>query len=213
MNGITHRTYHERDAADIKAMINEAFHIHRYMTKERLLGSALEIYLRECLLASTYTRVAVQDGRVVGVIMGRVPGRPRVPGVARNRVLTWAHMAKIAVTGLTDLPLLAQHFTFHHVYRSLRHNTTVPLTDELTLFVVDASTRGTGIGKTLYHDYMRYLRDNGRKDFYLYTDSLCTYGFYEKRGMTRAASEDMRVRLDGETENLGVFLYAGKVPQ
>jgi len=31
-------------------------------------------------------------------------------------------------------------------------------------------------------------------------------GFYEKKGMTRAASEEMKIRLDGKTEDLGVFL-------
>lgn len=211
MNEITYRSYHENDAADIKSMIDEAFYIHRYMAKEHLLDSALEIYLRERLLASTYTRVAVQEGRTVGVIMGRVPEQSRVSHAARNRFLTWAHMAKIAATGLSDLPSLAQYFTFNDVYRRLRHNTSAPLTDELTLFAVDASTRGTGVGTTLYQDYIQHLREHDRKDFYLYTDSLCSYGFYEKRGMTRTASEDINIRLDGNDENLGVFLYAGEV--
>ncbi|MGI5122723.1 GNAT family N-acetyltransferase [Marinactinospora thermotolerans] len=211
MADIVYRPYHERDAADVKSMINEAFHIHRYMKKKHLLNSALEVYLRERLLASTYTRVAVKDGRAVGVIMGRVPGRPRVPHAGRNRLLTWFHMGRIAVTGLSDLPSLAQYFKFDGVYRRLRHSTSAPLTDELTLFAVDASTRGTGVGKALYQDYLRHLRDQGRTDFYLYTDSLCSYGFYESRGMTRAAAEEMQIRLDGETEPLGVFLYAGQV--
>ncbi|MFJ9553952.1 GNAT family N-acetyltransferase [Nocardiopsis sp. NPDC101807] len=211
MNDTTYRPYRESDAADVKSMIDEAFHIHRYMSKKRLLDGALEVYLRERLLASTYTRVAVRDGRTVGVIMGRVPGHPRVPHATRNRLLTWAHMARIAVTGLRDLPSLAQYFAFDGIYRRLRHNTSAPLTDELTLFAVDASTRGTGVGKALYEDYTRHLREHGRKNFYLYTDSLCSYGFYEKRGMTRAASEDMRLRLDGREEDLGVFLYAGEV--
>ncbi|MFW6640321.1 hypothetical protein ACOALZ_09780 [Nocardiopsis algeriensis] len=211
MTDIVHRPYQERDAEDVKSMIDEAFHIHLYMTKEHLLNSALEVYLRERLLASTYTRVAVKDGRAVGVIMGRVPGCARVPHAARNRLLTWVHMAKIAVTGLSDLPSLTQYFAFDGVYRRLRRSTSAPLTDELTLFAVDASTRGTGVGKALYQDYVQHLRDLGRKDFYLYTDSLCTYGFYESRGMTRAASEDMKIRLNGTTKDLGVFLYTGSI--
>ncbi|MFC7330885.1 GNAT family N-acetyltransferase [Marinactinospora rubrisoli] len=211
MSDITYRPYQERDAADIKSMIDEAFGIHRYLEKERLLGSALEIYLRERLSASTYTQVAEKDGRAVGVIMGRVPGHPRIPHAARNRMLNGAHMVKILVTGLSDLSSLAQYAKFHDVYRKLRHGASAPLTDELTLFAVDASTRGTGVGKNLYQNYLRHLRDHGRKDFYLYTDSLCSYGFYERRGMTRVASEDMTIRLDGNTEKLGVFLYAGEV--
>ena len=204
------RPYRERDAAHIKPILDEAFHIHRYMRKEHLLDSALEVYLRERLLASTFTRVAVHGDRVVGVIMGRVPGRPRLPHAARNTLRTWLHSARIAATGFADLPSLAQYFAFGGVYRRLRSSTSAPLTDELTLFAVDSSARGTGVGTALYQAYIRYLREHGRTDFYLYTDSLCTYGFYEKRGMARAASEEMRIRLDGRPENLGVYLYAGQ---
>ena len=40
-------------------------------------------------------------------------------------------------------------------------------------------------------------------------DSLCTFQFYEKQGMTRTASEDMNLVLDGKPEALGVYLYSG----
>lgn len=210
MHDITYRPYQENDAPDIKRIVDEAFHIHRYTKKKHLLHSALEIYLRECLLASTHTQVADQDGRVIGVLMGRLPEHPRLPQYLRNKLLTWAHMATILTTGFTELPSLAQHFKFEKAYRKLRQNTSAPLTDELTLFAVDASTRGTGIGKTLYQNYMRHLKENGRTDFYLYTDSLCTYGFYENRGMTRAAAQNIKIRLDGEPEDIGVYLYTGR---
>lgn len=80
MTNIVYRPYQPQDAEDIKKIINEAFYIHRYVTGRLVLDSALEIYLRERLLASTWTRVAVQDERVVGIIMGQVDGQPRLGG-------------------------------------------------------------------------------------------------------------------------------------
>ncbi|WP_222127590.1 hypothetical protein, partial [Brevibacterium casei] len=65
------------------------------------------------------------------------------------------------------------------------------------------------IANTLYPHYLHHLRSLGRSDFYLYTDSLCTFQFYEKQGMTRTASEDMNLVLDGKPEALGVYLYSG----
>ncbi|WP_130416069.1 hypothetical protein [Xylanimonas ulmi] len=56
---------------------------------------------------------------------------------------------------------------------------------------------------------MAHLRAHGRNEFYLYADTRCSYGFYEKQGMRRAAEKDMTIRLDGRPETLGVFLYAG----
>ena len=169
MTNIVYRPYQPQDAEDIKKIINEAFYIHRYVTGRLVLDSALEIYLRERLLASTWTRVAVQDGRVVGVIMGQVDGQPRLGGRFTNRLLTLAHMLRAGILGLPQWKSMRQYFAFDRVYGELRKKTPSPLTDELTLFAVDSSTRGLGIGKTLYRDYLDHLRSLGRSDFYLYT--------------------------------------------
>lgn len=206
-----YRHYQEHDAATIKRIVNDAFRIHRYAPTARLLDSALEVYLRECLLASTYTRVAVRGQDVVGIVMGRIPGQPRVPGTAKNRLRLWTHLARLAITGGPHLRTLMQHFKFGRAYARLRKSAGVPLTDELTLFAVDASARGTGAGTHLYLDYLQYLREHGRSQFFLYTDSDCTFQFYENRGMLRAASEDLHLRFDGKPETLGVYLYAGEV--
>lgn len=209
MSDIAYRPYRREDADDIKKILDEAFSIHRYATGRLVLDSALEIYLRDCLLSSTWTRVAVADGRVVGVIMGRVHGQPRLGGRLANRLLTIAHAVRAAVLGITQWDSMRQYFGFRRVYASLRKKAHCPLTDELTLFAVDSSTRGLGIGKTLYTDYLTHLRGLGRTDFFLYTDSHCTYGFYEKQGMTRAAEQDMDLTFDGTPETIGVYLYAG----
>ena len=209
MTNIVYRPYQPQDAEDIKKIINEAFYIHRYVTGRLVLDSALEIYLRERLLASTWTRVAVQDERVVGIIMGQVDGQPRLGGRFTNRLLTLAHTLRAGILGLPQWKSMRQYFAFDRVYGELRKKTPSPLTDELTLFAVDSSTRGLGIGKTLYRDYLDHLRSLGRSDFYLYTDSLCTFQFYEKQGMTRTASEDMNLVLAGKPEALGVYLYSG----
>ncbi len=209
MTEITYRPYRPEDADDIKQIINEAFYIHRYVKGRLVLDSALELYLRERLLASTWTRVAVKDGHVVGVIMGQVHGQPKLPGRFANRLLTFWHMLRAGILGLPQWSSMRQYFAFDGVYRTLRVRTKEPLTDELTLFAVSSTTRGHGVGKALYGSFVEHLRSHGRSDFYLYTDSLCTYQFYEKRGMTRAAEKDMNLVLDGTAETLGVYLYTG----
>ncbi len=209
MTAIQYRPYMEQDAQDVKAIINQAFTIDRFVNEPRVVDAALEVYLRTCLLGSTYTEVAVKDGRVVGIIMGRVAGRDRLPGRLTNRARLWGNMAKAAVLGAAQYKSLVQMFAFDTVYANLRKATTAPTTDELTLFAVDSTTRGHGVGQRLYDTYMAHLRAHGRSDFYLYTDTRCTFGFYEKQGMTRAAAQDMTIRLDGKPEPLGVYLYTG----
>lgn len=209
MTEVTYRPYRPEDAHDIKKILNEAFSIHRYVTGKLVLDSALEMYLRDCLLNSTWTQVAVRQGHVVGIIMGRVRGEKRLGGRIANRLLTVAHGARAALLGIGQWKSMRQYFGFGKVYADLREKANCPLTDELTLFAVDSTTRGLGIGKTLYTNYLSHLKTLGRRNFFLYTDSHCTYGFYEKQGMTRAAAQDMDLTLDGEPETIGVYLYAG----
>ena len=79
-DAVIYRPYEDRDAEGVMAIINDAFHIHRYTRRRCLERSALENYLDECLQGSSYARVAVLDGKVVGVVMGRVQGEPILPG-------------------------------------------------------------------------------------------------------------------------------------
>lgn len=209
MTDVQYRPYQPSDAEDVKQLVNQAFSIDRYVKAPRLLAGAKEVYLRTCLTASSYTQVAVVEGKVVGVIMGRVRGEPRLPDRLNNQIATAWEMLKLAVLGINEYASLAQFFKFNTVYKQLKADTKAPTTDELTLFAVDANTQGMGVGKTLYNNYMNHLREKGRNDFYLYTDSRCNVGFYEHQGMTRVASQDMTIRLDGKPETLGVYLYTG----
>lgn len=196
MTDLTYRPFQPQDAPEVKAIINEAFMVDRYVPDPRLIGSVLELYLRAWLLTSTFTRVAVLDGRVVGVLMCRVAGEPRLPGAVRHRLVSWAHALRIGVLGLREHRSLRQYRTIDREYRALRKQTDAPLTDELTLFAVAGDARGLGAGRTLYDTYLAHLRAHGRTTFYLYTDSSCSVGFYEKRGVTRAAARNMTVYLD-----------------
>ncbi|WP_030107352.1 GNAT family N-acetyltransferase [Actinoalloteichus caeruleus] len=209
MAEVTYRPYRESDAPRVKAMINEAFHIHRYAGTPRLLRHALEIYLRQCLVASTYTRVAVLDGRAVGIVMGRVEGHPPFARRARDRLRLAGHAAMIALTGFGHYRSLGQYFTFARTYAGLRRDAGGTLGDELTLFVVDSATRGTGVGKQLLTHFTDHLRASGRDDYHLFTDSLCTYEFYERRGLHRAHERTMPLALEGLPSSVGVFIYTG----
>lgn len=56
---------------------------------------------------------------------------------------------------------------------------------EITLLAVGAETRGTGIGSVLLDAALSYLSSHGTTCAYLFTDTSCTWSFYEHRGFTR----------------------------
>ena len=213
---VIYRPYEDRDAEGVMAIINDAFHIHRYTRRRYLERSALESYLDECLQASSYARVAVLDGKVVGVVMGQVHGEPILPGRLRRRMRILADRAWLLTVGLPQWRTLRSFFGFERVYGQLcedvRQAGTWSLSDEVMLFAVHSVARGRGVGSRLYRDLMSHLREHGRAELFLYTDELCTYRFYERAGLVRAAERSLDLKVPGLPGTVGVYLYAGPVP-
>ncbi|MDU0349671.1 GNAT family N-acetyltransferase [Actinomyces sp. MRS3W] len=217
MSDTIYRPYEPHDTEGVLAIILDAFHVRRYAPRPYLERSAAEVVLSDCLLASTYTRVAVDDvGRVLGVIMGRVEDEPHLPARPLAHARKLSAMAWLATAGLPQWHTLKQAYGFERRYAELRSDVlstgAAALTDEITLFATHAAARGRGVGTHLYDGFMEHLRDHSRTDFFLYTDSLCNYQFYERRGMMRAATRDLELDVEGLPRRVGVYLYAGAVP-
>jgi len=230
MSTTTYRPYEPRDAEGVMAIVLDAFNIRCYAPRPYLERSAAEVFLSECLLASTYAQVAVAtdhaqgDGdeapgteRVMGVIMGRVEDEPPLPSQPLVHAHRLAGMAWLATAGIPQWDTLTQAFGFDYRRAELRQDVLMggcaALTDEITLLAVHPACRGRGIGTRLYDGFMEHLRAHGRKDFFLYTDSLCGYEFCERQALTRAATRELRLDVPGLPENVEVYLYAGEVPE
>lgn len=81
---------------------------------------------------------------------------------------------------------------------------------ELMLFIVDVACRGQGIGSVLYSKAVQYLRTQNCRRFFLYTDSSCTWRFYEGKHLRRIGSDQMAK--PGESDQtIQLYLYAGEL--
>jgi len=213
---VTYRPYRKADAERAKQLINQAFFIHRYTGGEGpLLATALEVDLRQSLSHSSFAEVAELDGKVVGVLMGRVVGQPHLPPHRANMLRLWFTVAKMRIIGRHQTNGVSQFFAFSKAYKKLMKQAVAergPLGSEITVFAVDSAMRGAGVGKHLYRDFCAQLKQSENSKFYLFTDTLCSFEFYEKQGMERAASTPMKMNLTDMPSEIGIYLYAGEVP-
>lgn len=74
---------------------------------------------------------------------------------------------------------------------------------ELCFFAVAPEAGGKGVGTALLNELIK--REKGKR-IYLYTDSACTYQFYESRGFERFAQQHVEFQLDKKV-SLDCFLY------
>lgn len=215
MSNITIRPYKERDAEAAKATFADGFQEQYFLPDATLLPALGEHDLREFLTASTWAAVAELDGKPVGIIGARVPGQSKLPGRLGNTLRKWAAMARLTLGALRQPSTLATSITGERSYRRLQRNARArnqQLNNELTIFAVDAAARGTGIGSQLFHKAQEYFRRHGCHEFFLYTDSLCTYQFYERKGLRRVTQDTQRFTVHGEKREVTNFVYVCDLP-
>lgn len=85
------------------------------------------------------------------------------------------------------------------------NNKTYPA--ELALFAVSSSCRGKGIGKMLFQSALNYMKQEKLKEFYLFTDTSCNYGFYEHQGMKRRLEKKHVFNIKGQQAVMNFFIY------
>ena len=151
----------------------------------------------------TFAQVAVMDGKPVGVAMARAG---KADAATQNR---WKSVADDACQRLVALGQDLEEFDAF--FRAMDEVDVQLLAEsgcderfELVLFAVGPETRGHGVGTKLLAAAQDYLREQGARQAFLFTDTDCTWEYYEHRGMRRAAE---RVFAPGELLPEGMFVY------
>ena len=78
---------------------------------------------------------------------------------------------------------------------------------EVTLFAVEPSLQGKGIGTALFEKAQAYF---AHKNFFLYTDTGCNYSFYDTHGMHCVAKQKNQNPYQ-KNKPFYIFLYAATV--
>lgn len=136
-----------------------------------------------------FLRVAVQGDKVVGVLAGRF-GEVEDPIDPEAKELAAQGRKELMSTPCGKRSQLRREIGDHLEHTSLamaRYKGLVPENNELILFINHPSVRGTGVGGALLTRFEDYLRAQGAKSYFLFTDTDCTYDFYERHGFTRVA--------------------------
>lgn len=78
---------------------------------------------------------------------------------------------------------------------------------EVAFFAISSKARGKGIGKRMFSNMLEYMKSQNIKDFYLYTDTSCNYGFYEHQGMIKRKEKSKTFFIQGKEAKMTFFIY------
>lgn len=211
MEAIKYRPIEKKDYAAVGEIINQAFSLYRYVSDPKTLNCFKMQYIYSCLSEAAYTRAAEQNGKVIGVIMGNAKSDYRAFSHLNYIFHTIYYSLKMRYAGRKFKAGIDDFHKLHKIYHAFSQKHKGEFDGVLTLFAVNESCRGFGVGKTLLAGFSEYLKEQNVKRIYLYTDTTCNYGFYEHQGFERLEEQPLLLTKDGQPFKMNVFLYGYSV--
>ena len=183
---VIYRPFEEGEFDALAAIMQATWHSETPNDEYNKLEATYDI--AHALSISSFSQVVLVDGEPRGVVLARAAS-DRLPYAA-----AWDHAKEDILQQMwaIDKRATAGYLAFlkneERVNASLLEESGVDPASQITLLAVDESTRGLGIGSILLDAAASYVSSHGREGAYLYTDTDCSWKFYERRGLKRAAS-------------------------
>ncbi|MEG0615866.1 MAG: GNAT family N-acetyltransferase [Oscillospiraceae bacterium] len=203
---VNFREFRRSDAAFLENIIRKTWNYDKFCTP-KVAKQMARVFLASCLTEQTFTKVALIGEKPVGIIM------------AKNIVLHKKSLPSLFNLAKAILPLTLskdgrQTTNFfkqiNFIDNELLSSSGKKFDGEITFFAIGKECQGLGIGKNLFDFAREYLSNSGAKNFFLYTDSSCNFGFYEHQGMARLCEISPNLSLD-IWKNTHFFLYEGNL--
>ena len=192
------REFREEDCEPIASIMCDVWSMVSYGADVAMPGSRM--YCCQCVLGSSFIRVAEVDGRVVGCVGARY-GNERVDAPWAERML---RQERDSLTNSEDgMRMIAEFESYDSIDRNLGISTGIDTGAELTILILSEGCWGLGLGRMMFDAACDYLRSKGAGSMMLYTDTDCNTGFYDALGAERMATSGMMCL----GEPLGMFLY------
>ena len=197
------REYQKQDFKALETIIRETWNYDDFSSPKTAVKLA-RVFLSSCLTNYTFSRVAVMDGNVVGIILANNTAKHKCP--LSNRLLQIKSI--LSLYSSKEGRNVSKIFgNVNGIDKQLLNENNKIYPSELALFAVSSSCRGKGIGKILFQATLDYMKQEKLKEFYLFTDTSCNYGFYEHQGMERRLEKEHIFNIKGQQAVMKFFIY------
>lgn len=207
MEPIIYRPIQKKDYPEVAELLNQSFQLYKYISDPKRNNFFKLQYVYSCLSEATYTCVAEQHGRVIGVIMGNANSDYQITSHLWYLGKTFWYSFRILTRNKKHKSGVRDYQKLHKIYRAFLQKHKGEFDGVLTLFAVNEKYRGYGIGKKLLDGLLTYLNSKYVTRIYLYTDTTCSYEFYEHKGFERLEEKSLTITREGKAFQMDVFFY------
>ena len=205
MNKVIYRDIIKSDYETIKNLIGEAFGFSSFIKDKYLLNIVLTGYLKECILDTSFGKVAVKDDKIIGFILGNADNdKHRICNLDES-VEVDNNTVEVIMNNEENQDLFKELSKIKNAYNDVIKGKENIFQGSIQLFVVSKESRGLGVGKTLVKHLSDYMKSMNVKSLYLFTDSRCNYGFYDSQNFNKLNEKEINFKY--VDSKLNVFLY------
>ena len=178
------RDYEVSDYEACKTLVNEAWEFDKHFAPRELSELCLYIYTFGSLAQSNFSRVVVQNSKVVGFLFG-VNFKATVPEPELHSFYAQLKLLKrlFFIKGMT----LKEKFSFLKATQTHQMNRAELIEgkrSEICLFIVRSGEQGKGYGKKLLAEFMQFCKQHQVDSIIVETNRVEASSFYEHVGFT-----------------------------
>ena len=206
MNQVIIRDVEEKDFAEIKEIINKTWEFEEIFESEEGLETALGIYFNQVLYGNSFGKAAILNDKVVGVIFafanGEVPKYRMMTDDSTEYILTLINLQE------NERKAIYEYMgKLDSTYDELLEGKTDFYDGTLDFLIVSEEVRGLKIGKRFWNEVESYFKERNAKSIYVFTDTMCNFGFYDHIGFSRQNEKSIEFVFGDKKAALDVFLY------
>lgn len=182
---VIYRPFDEDDFNALTSILKDTWHTYASNQEYNALEAACDLV--HSLAISSFSQVVLVDDVPCGIVLARAEG-DRLPHAERCDAAMQTFLKRMREL---DSTATDEYLSFldaeQRVNSRLLEQSGLARASQITLLAVSGAARGLGIGSVLLDAATSYVSSRGAKGLYLYTDTDCSWKFYERRGLKRAA--------------------------
>jgi ribosomal protein S18 acetylase RimI-like enzyme len=206
MLNIVYRPIQRTDYRDITYLVEATWPFHTYIRNKKTLHKFLRLVLMGCLLSSSYGRVALKDGKVIGFILGKTKQCRSSFWHMHLFIESIKYFIAILFANKPDRQSIFQYLAIPKIYKTMKPHEVYD--GEIVFFAVDKQCRGLGVGTTLLNDLKQYFTQTSARRIYVFTDSNSNFGFYDYQGFTLLNKQSITLATKPIPLEQKIFLYS-----
>ncbi|MCR1850732.1 GNAT family N-acetyltransferase [Paraclostridium sordellii] len=203
---VIYRNILDSDYEIIKQLIGDAFSFAEFIKDKELLDIVLSGYLQDCILDSSFSKVAQIDNKIIGFILGNAKKDKNRISNCVNPLNFNNNEIDLIISNKENKNLLKEFSKITDAYKELINKKENTFQGCIQLFVVSGESRGLGVGKNLIKYLFDYMKSIDVKSLYLFTDTRCNYGFYDSQNFNKI--DEKEIYFDSIGSSLNIFLYS-----